>query len=114
MEVAMDKLLLALSGYSPLFSLLLLLAAAFPLLPLLAQLFLFFTKSETHKVSNNHFIQYCLCALPLFACLILGCFSLQASQPVVQFTLHLGGIFGLVLGLVYCSLIRRWGEYLSW
>lgn len=110
----MEKLLLALSGYSPLFSFLLLLAAAFPLLPLLTKLLLLLRKKKYQKNPNNHFIQYCLCALHLFACLILGYFSLQAPQTFVQFALHLGGIFGLVLGLIYYALLRRWGEYLGW
>ncbi|WP_220209878.1 hypothetical protein [Reticulibacter mediterranei] len=110
----MQKLLLVLSGCGPLLSFLLIIAAAFPLLPLLAQLFIFFAKANEQKVSNSHLFQFCLCALALLTCLIIGCYSLQASQSVVQLALLLGGIFGLVMGLLYCALIRRWGENLAW
>src|SRR5207248_3145354 len=44
----------------------------------------------------------------------IGIYSLQASQPAVQLTLHLGSIFGLSVGIIVCVMAKWWGKFLFW
>lgn len=101
-----------LSGHSLVYSFLLIIGATFPLLILLANM-LISIKKKKHEAFKDRFFEKSLSSIALLGCLIIGIYSLEATPLVVQLTLHLGSLLGLVLGIILCVLMP-WGDILFW
>ncbi|GHO99338.1 hypothetical protein KSF_093860 [Reticulibacter mediterranei] len=108
----MQSALHTLSGNSPLFSFFLIIAAALPVPFLVAYIWVEKAEPGNDYLRSREFIPVRLSILALLGYVVIGIYSLQAPQPAVQLTLHLGGIFGLVLGIIICVMVKWWGTFL--
>lgn len=110
----MQSVFHCLSGTSPLFSFVLVIAAALPIPFLLAYISLVKTQPGYDYLRSRGLIHVRLGILALLGYVGIGISSLQTPQPAVQLTLHLGSIFGLGVGIIICVMAKWWGTFLFW
>ncbi len=103
-----------LSGNSPLFSFFLIIAAALPIPFLCVYISMVKAQPGYDYLRSRGFTNVRLGILAFLGYVAVGISSLQAQEPAVQLTLHLGSIFGFVVGIITCVVAKWWGKFLFW